>query len=70
MEWYQVLVIILSIFGMFLWNRKETKDEIREIRSEMKEFRMAIIDFHGRLCALEEKYKQFEAKKIIKKEKE
>lgn len=26
MEWIQVLTIILAIFGMFLWNVRETKD--------------------------------------------
>ena len=55
MEWYQVFTIIVAVFGMFLWSRKETRDEIREIRS-------AVIDFHGRLCALEEKYKQLGTK--------
>lgn len=53
MEWFQVLTIILAVFGMFLWGARESRTEIREIRKEIQ-------DFHGRLCALEEKYYQID----------
>ena len=45
MEWYQVLMIIFSNFGMFLVMQVS-------ISKEMK-------DFHGRLCTLEERYYQW-----------
>lgn len=60
MEWYQVLMIIMSIFGMGLvmFTNLGTKiDRMSEsINKETK-------DFHGRLCALEEKYRQIKGKK-------
>lgn len=59
MEWYQVLMIILSTLGMGLAmyaNLGNKIDRLSEnISKEMK-------DFHGRLCALEEKYRQIERK--------
>jgi hypothetical protein len=55
MEWYQVLMIILSVFGMgwvMFANLGAKIDRIRDdIAKESK-------DFHGRLCSLEEKYRQ------------
>lgn len=63
MEWIQVLTIILSVVGLFLWTSGKIDRLSENIMKEIK-------DFHGRLCSLEEKYKQFEGRKIIKKEKE
>jgi len=61
MEWYQVLTIIVATFGMFLWSRKETKDEIKEMREDMKKFRelwaTETKDFHARLCVIEKEKK-------------
>lgn len=66
MEWTHVAAIIASNFALmgvaitlFLWSRSEsradhrsleswTKDMLASIQSEMK-------DFHGRLCAIEER---------------
>ena len=74
MEWYQVLVIILSVFGMFLWSRKDSRDEIREIRKDMRDFReiwsKETMEFHGRLCTLEERYLQFKIEKPTEVNKE
>lgn len=61
MEWYQVLMIILAVFGMgcamfyFLANKIEKieeklSDRTREI---IKEIRDSNLDFHGRLSKLE-----------------
>ena len=63
MEWIQVLTIILSVAGLFLWTNGKIDRLSENVMKEIK-------DFHGRLCSLEEKYKQFEVRKIIKKEKE
>ncbi len=48
MKWFQVLTILLGVFMMFLWGQRETRAELREFRKEIK-------DFHGRLCAIEER---------------
>ena len=74
MEWLHVFTIVGSTVGCCLYFRKESqadlkevKDEIRsmEARSEshMSEFRKETKDFHGRMCALEEKYQQLKKNK-------
>lgn len=62
MEWYQVLTIVVANLVMFFWLRTEANSDRRdminmivifkdEIQKEMK-------DFHGRLCAIEERNKK------------
>lgn len=48
MDWTQFLIFLITTASLWLWNHKE----IHAIAQEMK-------DFHGRLCALEEKYKNW-----------
>lgn len=61
MDWTQVLTILGTNIALFLWTRSEsradhraleswTKDMLKSIHDEMK-------DFHGRLCAIEERKK-------------
>jgi hypothetical protein len=56
---FELLVLIITIVSVFLWCRSDAKDDYRrtealidairqEVNSEMK-------DFHGRLCAIEER---------------
>ncbi len=49
MEWHHVLTIIGANLGVCFWMW-------REVRSDMKEFRQDVKDFHTRLLKLEEKY--------------
>jgi predicted secreted Zn-dependent protease len=61
MEWYQVLTIIVavfgSIFGLFIWTNNKidkVKEEVSErTREIIKEIRDSNLDFHGRLCSIE-----------------
>jgi hypothetical protein len=70
MEWYQVLMIVLSVFAMgwamfyFLSNKIEKIDEklSERTREIIKEIRDSNLDFHGRLSALEGKYRRVEEK--------
>jgi hypothetical protein len=70
-----LLIIILSIsglnFAIFSWFRSDTKAFESKIESNTKAFEAKIEswkdeiakesrDFHGRLCALEEKYRKKE----------
>lgn len=55
MEWVQVLSLFAANAGLILWFRSESRSDHRQcidlivaIQSEMK-------DFHGRLCAIEER---------------
>lgn len=65
MEWYQVLTIIVaifgSIFGLFVWTNNKidkVKDEVSDrTREIIKEIRDSNLDFHGRLSMLEGKTK-------------
>jgi hypothetical protein len=44
------LIILLTFFGITISLHNGIRDEISEMKSEMK-------DFHGRLCAIEERNK-------------
>lgn len=72
MEWSHVLGIVLGnaawTLPMFFWNRAEARADARHNAQEVKELRRELIDvmrsidqemkdFHGRLCAIEEKRK-------------
>ena len=50
MEWFQVMMIIFSTMGMFLYLASKIDKLSSDINKEMK-------DFHGRLCSLEERRK-------------
>lgn len=50
-EHLEFIVVLLVIMGTFLWGRAESRADFREINQK-------IIDFHGRLCTLEERYLQ------------
>ena len=45
------LVIMLTFFGVTVALHLSTKEDVRAIQEEMK-------DFHGRLCAIEERGKK------------
>lgn len=51
MEWLQAIMIAGSTIGACFYMHRENAQALREINKETK-------DFHGRLCALEEKYHQ------------
>lgn len=73
MEWSQILALILGngalIIPLFLWNRGEsradirhmdaklesTRELVRAIHEEMKAIQLEMIDFHGKLCIIEER---------------
>lgn len=55
MDWTQVLTIVGSNIALFLWARNESRSDYRETRQIIETIQMEIKDFHGRLCALEEK---------------
>ena len=72
-EWTQLATVLITIFGLFLWSHSEyreghkelrasTESQLSAIRQDMKEFReiwsQETKDFHGRLCAIQERNKQ------------
>jgi hypothetical protein len=55
MDWIQVLTIAGSTIGACWYMHKENLSQWKEMSKETaKEMK----DFHGRLCTLEEKYRQ------------
>lgn len=69
MEWAQLLIMIVTLGGLFLWNRAEANsdrrmfyDLLKGMETDMRNFQATAMqetkDFHGRLISLEEKRKQ------------
>lgn len=52
----ELLVLLGSILGLFLWNRSESRVDNRRCLDLIEAINKEIKDFHGRLCTLEERY--------------
>jgi len=64
MEWTQFVIFCVGVFGLFIWNRTESREDSRHTDAKLEAIRSlmhAVIqeskDFHGRLCAIEERNK-------------
>ena len=57
MEWSQFLVLLISFTGLFFWNRSESRSDSRRMEDLITAIREDMRDFHGRLCAIEERNK-------------
>lgn len=51
----EMIIFLASILGTFFWCRSESREDNRRIESLINAIQQEIEDFHGRLCALEEK---------------
>ena len=58
MEWLQVITILGTNLGMFIWARSESAQDRRHIFDLMKSIQDEMKDFHGRLCTIEERKKK------------
>jgi len=60
MDWIQFTIFILGnmvfTLTLWLWNRAESRTDNRKIHELIEGMKTDVKDFHGRLCALEEKY--------------
>lgn len=63
MEWAQFLILIMTLGGLFLWNRSEANSDRRSMQATVDAIREEIKDFHGRLVAIEEKRSKTSSKK-------
>lgn len=65
----QFLILVASFLGLFIWNRTESRADIRhmdnrldsnhrENQQTIQAIREDIKDFHGRLCSIEERNKR------------
>lgn len=62
----QIFTIVAAIFGLllgnaaliiplFLWNRSESRSDSRMMLAMIESIQTEMKDFHGRLCAIEER---------------
>lgn len=69
MDWTQVFTIIAGNLGIFFWLRSESSADRRQMQQEasadrkdilqlIREIKDEMKDFHGRLCAIEERNKK------------
>lgn len=68
MEWIQFVIFFIGVFGLFIWNRAEARSDARHMDAQLRanseliravhsEIHLEMKDFHGRLCAIEERNK-------------
>jgi hypothetical protein len=61
MDWAQVLVIMFGnaawTIPMLIWFRTESRNDWRHMDTQVRVIQEEIKDFHGRLCAIEERYR-------------
>ncbi len=62
MDWIQFSLFVIGMGGMFAWlrsdialNRTEAAADRRDILNLMRSIQQEMKDFHGRLCAIEER---------------
>ena len=53
MEWIQFFILIVTVGGLFFWNRSESNNDRRDMLNLIKAMEKEMRDFHGRLCNLE-----------------
>ena len=65
MEWTQFVIFFIGVFGLFIWNRTESRNDWRHMDAKMESTRELVRaihdemkDFHTRLCVIEERNKK------------
>jgi len=53
-----LIVIMTTIAGLFMWNRSESRADIRMMQEIMMAIKEENKEFHGRLCAIEERNRE------------
>lgn len=60
------IAVLAIVVALFTWSRTESRADYKDLKNSMETNLIAIQqemkDFHGRLCAIEEKYHQLERK--------
>lgn len=58
MDWMQVLTLFFANAGLIIWFRAESRADHRQVVDLIMAIQQEMKDFHGRLCAIEEKNKK------------
>ena len=62
MDYIAFFGLLGTFASLFFWSRSESRDDSRRIEDLLSGIKDEMKDFHGRLCALEEKYLQLNEK--------
>jgi hypothetical protein len=57
MDWIQIFTLFLANAGLIIWFRAESRADHRQVIDLIMAIQQEMKDFHGRLCAIEEKNK-------------
>lgn len=57
MDWTQFLILIATLGGLFLWNRSESRTDIRAMTALIDAMKEEMKDFHGKLERHDAEYK-------------
>ena len=57
-SWIQIISVFIANFSIILWFRSESRSDWRHCDAQIKAIHEEIKDFHGRLCAIEERKKE------------
>lgn len=64
MDWIQFTIFFFGVFGLFIWNRTESRNDIRHMDAKLESTRELVRaihdevkDFHNKLFAIEERNK-------------
>ena len=55
MDWPQVLFLFFANAGLIIWFRTESRSDHRLVIDLITSIKDEMKDFHGRLCAIEER---------------
>jgi hypothetical protein len=65
MDWIQFIIFFIGVFGLFIWNRSESRNDARNTDAKLEAIRALTYvilqeskDFHGRLCTIVERNKK------------
>ena len=68
MDWSQVATIVGANLGLFLWSVRQARTDFHQSLRMIESIQMEIKDFHGRLCAIEQRF--VDDKKVHKMDQE
>ena len=58
MDWIQIASLFLANAGLIIWFRAESRNDWRHMDARLDAIHTEMKDFHGRLCAIEERNKK------------
>lgn len=57
-SWIQIISLFIANAALIIWFMSDSRNDWRHIDAQIKAIQDEIKDFHGRLCAIEERNKK------------